>query len=277
MASPIAIPGVATTPAVQLEGVTKRFVVSGRNRKPLYRELLGWSSSSDSRPSMLALDRVDLAIPKGARVALVGSNGAGKTTLLRTIAGIYHPDEGTRRVAGRVACFFEAGAGVAPVLSVVDNVFVYGAVLGLTHRECEAALDEIIHFAELDDHRESRVEHLSFGMQQRLFFSVILTTMRLDKAEVYLFDEWLGGADFRFKQKGEDALVAAPSGDAVVFFASHELERLESICDLGIYLQNGCIRDFGPAKDVIASYRAAEAREDFDPESDSDDHGDVPS
>jgi ABC-type polysaccharide/polyol phosphate transport system ATPase subunit len=239
--------------AVVLRDVSKYFVAAGRHRRPLYRELLGLARVN--APPVAALDRISLELPRGVSVALVGPNGAGKSTLMRTIAGIYRPSAGSVTVEGRVACYFEAGAGIAPTLPVLDNVFLYAAILGLGFGETRRSVDAILSFAELGDQSQTRVEQLSFGTQQRLFFAVLLQLMRLGKADVFLFDEWLGGVDMRFRDKAETALATARGEGASILYASHDLERLERMCELGIYLDGGRVRASGPTADVVRAYR----------------------
>lgn len=241
--------------AVSFQEVSKRFVAGGRYRRPLYRELLHLAGRGGAPDSVLALDRVTLDLPRGCNAALIGPNGAGKSTLLRTVAGIYRPTSGVVRVSGRVACYLEPGAGMAPTLPVIDNVFLYGAVVGLSRSELRESADAILDFAELRDQRFTRVEHLSFGNCQRLFFAIILQTMRLRKAEVFLFDEWLSGVDLSFKEKGEAELRSLASGDHTVVFASHDLGTLERMCDHAVYLEGGRLRRSGERKPVFEDYR----------------------
>ncbi len=239
---------------LRLEAVGKRFVAKGRHRQPLYRELLRWRGK-DAGSAFDALADVSLELGGGERVAVVGPNGAGKSTLLRTMAGIYRPSSGVRTVAGRVACYFEAGAGMAPVLSVHDNVLLYGAILGLSRQQAEAREASILDFAELSDQRWTRVEHLSLGTQHRLFLAVMLEAMELGAAEIFLFDEMLGGADFHFKEKAETRLSRCDRPDALIVYAAHDMDLMSRLCGRGIFLQNGRIRAEGAIDDVIESYR----------------------
>ena len=171
------------------------------------------------------------------------------------MAGIYRPSSGVRTVVGRVACFFDAGAGMAPVLSVHDNILLYGAILGISRRQTELAEEDILEFTELSDHRWTRVEHLSFGTQQRLFFAVMLEAMELGPAVTFLFDEMLGGADFRFKEKALERLERLDRPDALVVYAAHDMNLMSRLCKRGIFVQNGRIRMQGEIDEVIESYR----------------------
>jgi len=244
--------------SIVLREVGKEFVRGGRGYRPLYRDLLG-KARAPAAAGTVALDGVSAEIPPGSRVALVGGNGAGKSTLLRVIAGIQQPSRGSVRVDGRVACFLEAGAGAVPTLLVEDNIRLYGALMGLERREVEAGIGEILALAELEGHRGHRVEQLSFGMAQRIFFGVMAHTMKLAKAEVYLLDEWFAGVDQRFKQKGEEIMRRLPQGDHIVVYASHDLDLLAHLCSSALYLRDGRLRRFGETAEVLAQYRADSA------------------
>ena len=241
-------------PGVSLRSVTKRFLGDKRRRRPLYRELLLLRARGPQPGDVAALSNLTLDLEGPSAVALVGPNGAGKSTLLRVIAGIYRRYEGEVDVRGRVACFFGAKVGAAPALSVVDNVFLQAAINGMTHAEARASIDEILAFAELEDHPHTRAEHLSFGMRQRLFFSVTLQTMRLGKADIYLFDEWLAGADSRFREKVESALAALRDAPHLVVYASHDLSRLRGACEKAVFLKAGEVQMVGDAAAVLDAY-----------------------
>ena len=242
--------------AASLHNVTKRFLLGRRGRRPLYREMLQMLGRGEPPKSVTALGGVTLEVPQGARIGLVGPNGAGKSTLLRIISGIYQPSAGTCDVRGRVACFLAPGAGIAPTISVIDGIFLYGATVGLTRAETRDGLEGILEFAELGEKRFARVEHLSFGMQQRLFFSVMMHTMRLSKADIFLFDEWLAGADNRFKEKGEQMVSSLPTPEQTIIYASHDTNRVERMCPQTIYLCGGKLRAFGETSAVLATYLA---------------------
>lgn len=242
------------TTAVRLSAVSKHFRGARQRRAPLYRQLTNFVRASVSGDAVRALDEVSLEIPSGAVVGIVGANGAGKSTLLRVLCGVYAPSAGTCEVTGRVACHFGGEAGLAPSLPVTDNILLFAAMLGMTHAETVASIDTILDLAELPREHQSRLEHLSFGKQQRLFFGVMLRAMQLHKAEVYLFDEWLAGADRRYQEKAEQLLLTQRLPGQTLILSSHNVERLQRLCDLAIYLQAGRVYQVGPAASVLSQY-----------------------
>jgi lipopolysaccharide transport system ATP-binding protein len=229
-------------------------MVSGRSRRPLYRELINLGSRRRSENNKEVLNNINLEIPDGSRVAVIGRNGAGKSTLLRLIAGIYKPNSGTVRVDGRLCCFLEPGAGAASALPVRDNVFLYASLAGLGYRETKESLPRILEFCALTDQEFTWVEHLSFGMQQRLFMSILLETMRIKRADVFLFDEFLMGVDQSFRARVESALTSFPSSEQIVLHASHDHELMRRTCPLAIFIDGGAIRHFGTTGEVLDLY-----------------------
>jgi len=240
--------------AASLQDITKRFARSERRRQPLYREMLHLIGRGCPTKTIRALNGMTLDIPTGMQIGLVGPNGAGKSTLLRIISGIYRPTSGTRKANGPVACFLSPGAGTAPTISVMENIFLYAAILDLGRAETRDGIEQILDFAELDEMRFSRVEHRSSGMHQRLFFSVMIHAMRINKADIFLSDEWLSGVDRRFKEKGEQMLNSPPRNKRTIIYASHDMDRVERMCERVLYLLAGELRAYGSTSDVIQTY-----------------------
>ena len=240
--------------AIRLNSVSKSFLVSGRRRRPLYRELMNLRVGQRSANRKIVVNNVHLEIPDGSRVAVLGRNGAGKSTLLRLIAGIYKPDSGDVSIDGRLCCFLEPGAGAAPALPVRDNVFLYASLAGLGHQETKASLHRILEFCSLEGQEFTWVEHLSFGMQQRLFMSILIETMRIQRAEVFLFDEFLMGVDQAFRSKVENALVQFPASNQIVLHASHDHELMTRTCPQAILIEDGAITHFGTTEEALELY-----------------------
>jgi ABC-type polysaccharide/polyol phosphate transport system ATPase subunit len=159
-------------------------------------------------------------------------------------------------VNGRVACFFGGGAGAAPTLSVLDNVWLFSAIVGLSRGETLASVEQILETAELENERHSRLEHVSFGMQQRLYFAVMIQAIRLATADVYVIDEWLAGADRRYSEKSEQLMRSVPGANRLVVFASHNTEGVRRMSDCVVYLGHGRVRLFGKTDDVLDAYLA---------------------
>lgn len=241
--------------AIRLQNINKTFMEGGRSRRPLYRQMMMMRAQGQQERTKVVLDKIDLQVKDGSRVAVIGRNGAGKSTLLRLIAGIYQPTSGEIQVDGPVCCFLEPGAGAAPSLPVRDNVFLYASLAGLGYQDTKNSLDRVLEFSSLQDQAYTWVEHLSFGMQQRLFMAIQLEVMRLQRARVFLFDEFLMGVDKTFRSRVEDALTHFPSADQIVLHASHDHELMLRTCPDGIFIDECGIRAQGTTAEVLGIYR----------------------
>ena len=158
-----------------------------------------------------------------------------------------------------MACFFEAGVGIAPTLSVEDNIHLYGSIIGLDYQDTRNGIHRILEFSELSDQCRTTVEHLSFGTQQRLFFSIMLYAMQERRSDVFLFDEWLAGADARFRKKGQRALERLRGDGVTAIYASHDLSCLEEMCEFAIYVRDGRVAGAGPFREVVDRYESDQA------------------
>jgi ABC-type polysaccharide/polyol phosphate transport system ATPase subunit len=202
-----------------------------------------------------ALQDVSFTVEPGEAFAILGSNGSGKSTLLSIVAGITLPTSGEVRVRGRTLPLFSVAAGFHPELTGRENVILFGTVLGIPRPEVMGALPEIADFAEIDaQHMATPVKRFSEGMMSRLAFATALCF----PAEVYIFDEVLVTADDRFKAKCAEAIERLRDGGAAVFFISHELSLVRSICSRGMLLEGGRVKAIGPIDEIAREYAGLE-------------------
>ena len=202
--------------------------------------------------AIVALEEVDFEVMRGEAFGVIGGNGSGKSTLLKLIAGMLRPTSGRIEVSGRVAALIELGAGFHPEISGRENVFINGAVLGLTRREIERRYDEIVEFSGLGDFMEEPVKNYSSGMKVRLGFSVVTT---LDEP-VVLVDEVLAVGDRAFREKCYGRMSDLLSGGRTLFLVSHNESDLRRFCTRGLYLKGGSLVVDGPLEDALDRYRA---------------------
>ena len=253
-------------PAIKVEEITKlyRRVSAGYQFRTLKSALLNRSLIGDLLPaaSIEALQSVSLEVAKGESFGLIGGNGSGKSTLLKIIAGLLSPTSGSLDVVGRLAALIELGAGFHPEISGRENVFINGAVLGLSHKEIEARYDEIVEFAGLEEFMEEPVKHYSSGMFIRLGFAVAIHT----DPDVLLVDEVLSVGDVAFRHKCSRRIEEMLAAGRTLLFVSHDLGQVEEICDRVMWLQDGEVRLVGSPRRVCDAYRQSVA------ESESEDH-----
>nr|WP_231707687.1 ABC transporter ATP-binding protein [Arthrobacter sp. zg-Y919] len=199
-----------------------------------------------------ALKGVSLDIEQGETVALLGLNGSGKSTLLKHISGVMRPDTGTVGTRGRVAGLIEVGAGFHHDLSGRDNVYLNGAILGMTEQEIDEKFDSIVEFSEIGQFIDTEVKFYSSGMYLRLAFSVAVHT----DPEVFLVDEILAVGDEPFQKKCIDKIKELAGEGKTLVVVSHDLDLVSRICDRGILLEHGHIVMDGPVHEVVTKLRA---------------------
>jgi ABC-type polysaccharide/polyol phosphate transport system ATPase subunit len=200
-----------------------------------------------------ALSDISFRAEPGESLALVGANGAGKSTLLKIISRVMYQTAGRLEIAGRVGALIEVRAGITPLLTGRENIYVTGSIMGLKRRDVARRFDEIVAFAELEDAVDRQVKYYSSGMQMRLGFSVAAHL----QPDILLVDEVLAVGDATFQQRCLDRIRAVLGEGATLLFVSHDLAAVEATCSNGIWLHNGEVRTMGPIRDVLAAYRGA--------------------
>ncbi|MFM8304098.1 MAG: ABC transporter ATP-binding protein [Actinomycetota bacterium] len=197
-----------------------------------------------------ALKDVSLEVPVGTTFGLIGENGSGKSTLLKCIARILRPDSGTIESNGKMSALLELGAGFHAELSGRENVYLNGAILGLTRKQLTRRFDDIVAFAGIEDFIDSPVKNYSSGMYLRLGFSVAINV----EPEVLLVDEILAVGDEQFQRKCAEKFVDLRRQGKTVIIVSHSLGTIRNMCDRVALLEHGHLRAIGPAGEVIDRY-----------------------
>jgi ABC-2 type transport system ATP-binding protein/lipopolysaccharide transport system ATP-binding protein len=198
----------------------------------------------------LVLDNIDLVVAKGEKIGIIGSNGSGKSTLLKIISGILQPTTGTVRVRGQVAPLIELGAGFDSEISVMDNILLYGVLLGFSRAEMKGRSRSILEFAELEDYALVPVKGLSSGMVARLGFSIATDV----QPDILILDEVLSVGDESFKNKCKQRIDKFWGDNATVLVVSHAMEFIQQSCDKAIWLDKGKVKFVGEANEVVRCY-----------------------
>jgi ABC-type polysaccharide/polyol phosphate transport system ATPase subunit len=242
------------------DGIWKRFHAD--RREPLLGARLSALTTvargSDRPKWRWVLRDVNVRAEPGESVGIVGTNGSGKTTLLRLLTQVMYPYAGRVEVGGRVGALIDIRAGLHPDLSGAENVYFFGALLGLRRREVAARFDEIVDFAELASALDRPVKFYSSGMQMRLGFAA---ASFLDPA-VLLVDEVLAVGDTAFQQRCLARLRERLTSGVTLVLVSHDLAAVEATCRRVIWLDQGAIRADGPVSDVLDAYRASVTQAD---------------
>ena len=237
-------------PRIEIAGVTKEFTL--RHRRSLKELAVAAVRRQDlGINTFKALDDVTFDVHEGETVALLGFNGSGKSTLLKLISGVLRPDGGRVRTRGRVAGLIEVGAGFHPDLTGRENVFLNGAILGMTKKQIEDAYDSIVEFSEIPDFMDTEVKFYSSGMFLRLAFAVAVHS----DPEVFLIDEILAVGDEPFQRKCLDEIRGLSDQGKTLVIVSHDLNMVSDLCERGVLLEKGVKVADGPSKDVVRRMR----------------------
>lgn len=196
------------------------------------------------------LKGLSFSVKKGEAVGLIGCNGCGKSTTLKLLTKIIYPDKGKININGRVSSLLELGAGFHPDLSGYENIYLNSAVFGLTRREIDKRIDEIIRFSELRDYIHNPIRTYSSGMYMKLAFSVAINV----DADILLIDEILGVGDVSFQKKCFEKLLEIKKSGTTIVIVSHSTNQIEKICDRSIWLENGSIKMQGQPIEVHNEY-----------------------
>jgi ABC-2 type transport system ATP-binding protein len=237
-----------TAAAIEVEQLSKRFRVFREKPTSIKQRLL---TSHARAEDLWALREITLDVREGSTFGLIGHNGSGKTTLLKCIAGILRPTSGTVRQRGRLAALLELGAGFHPELTGRENVYLNASFLGLSRRDTDAAYDEIVTFAELEDFMENQVKFYSSGMLVRLGFAV---AVHVDP-DVLLVDEVLAVGDEAFQAKCIDRVRTFQREGRTIVLVTHALDTVREICDRAAMLDHGSLHALGHPDDVVREMR----------------------
>lgn len=197
-----------------------------------------------------ALDNVSFKIKKGESVGIIGPNGAGKSTILKLISKVTVPDSGTITADGRIGALIELGAGLHPELTGRENIFLYGAILGMKKKEVKNKFDEIVDFAEIKDFLDMPIKRYSSGMYARLGFAVAVYT----NPDILLIDEVLAVGDESFQKKCFQKMKELKQNQTTIVFVSHNMDWISTLCNRAIWLEHGIIQKDGSPKQVISTY-----------------------
>ena len=241
---------------VEAIGVKKKFCRSLKKSlwygvKDMGAELLGGTKKHDTlrAQEFWAVNDINFKLKRSESLGLIGQNGAGKTTLLKLLNGLIKPDHGEIRMHGRVGALIALGAGFNPILTGRENIYVNGSVLGLTKKEIDSKIDEIIDFAEIIDFIDSPVQSYSSGMQVRLGFAVATAL----KPDILILDEVLAVGDRFFRAKCMARLSKILETTAVII-VSHEEAQIRQKCDTVLWLVGGRQKYIGPTREGLEQY-----------------------
>jgi lipopolysaccharide transport system ATP-binding protein len=251
--------------AIRVENLSKKYILrhqpgKGRHRYVALRDVLAdkftslfkrrAAGNTDTREEFWALKNVSFEIQQGEAVGIIGRNGAGKSTLLKLLSRITEPSEGQIELEGRVASLLEVGTGFHPELTGRENIFLNGAVLGMTRVEIKRKFDEIVAFAEVEKFLDTPVKHYSSGMYMRLAFGVAAHL----EPEILVVDEVLAVGDAAFQKKCLGKMQQVGQSGRTVLFVSHNMDAIARLCTKCFYLAKGELQMTGTPNEAIKAY-----------------------
>lgn len=239
--------------AIRVENLSKYYRLGVINNGTLFRDIQSWmarvrgkedphaklgSKYDPTAEGFWALKDLNFDIKQGDRVGIIGHNGAGKSTLLKILSQITSPTEGSIKIKGRIASLLEVGTGFHAELTGRENIFMNGAILGMSHAEIDSKVNQIIEFSEIGEHIDTPVKRYSSGMYVRLAFAV---AAHLD-SEILIADEVLAVGDAAFQKKALGKMNELSTGQGrTVLFVSHNMAQIKNLCNKGIVLEKGRI------------------------------------
>ena len=248
--------------AIRVEHLSKQYQLGGREtafsyqtfREALIRAAaapLQWFKGERRKPDKFwALDDISLEIKQGEAVGIIGRNGAGKSTLLKILSSITAPTRGRVELYGRVGSLLEVGTGFHPELTGRENIFLNGAILGMSHREIQRKFDEIVAFAEVEKFLDTPVKYYSSGMYVRLAFGVAAHL----EPDILVVDEVLAVGDAEFQKKCLGKMSDVAQGGRTVLFVSHNMGAITRLCAQTILLRAGKVVAFGETGAIVHQY-----------------------
>lgn len=241
--------------SIEVEHVWKKFR-SDKAQPFFYDQLARLGRHVKNRNSAgyrWVLKDVNFTVEPGESLALIGVNGSGKTTLLKILSQVTYQSAGTCNVQGRIGALLSVTSGLHPDLNGRENVFLYGAVLGMSREDIRRKFDTIVEFAELTDAIDRQIKFYSMGMQMRLGFSIAAFL----EPDVLLVDEVLAVGDASFQQKCLGRIGEIVREGTTLLYVSHDLASVEASCDRAVWLSDSVVRAAGPTKEVVTMYRTA--------------------
>ena len=234
--------------AIHVEHVYKSFNVFYDKTNTIKEKILFWNKSKKEVRQIL--NDINLEIKKGEVVGLIGVNGSGKSTLLKLMTKIIYPNKGHIETNGKLTSLLELGAGFHPDFSGRENIFFNASIFGLTRKEIEKRMEQIIEFSELRDFIDNPVRTYSSGMYMRLAFSVAINV----DADILLIDEILSVGDQHFQEKCFSKLEELKQEGKTIVFVTHGMESVERFCTRAVWLHKGLIKMDGDTKTVVQEY-----------------------
>lgn len=238
--------------AVKVDRVSMKYKLMSGQVNSLKQVFINAMTQKITYEEFSALEDVSFEVQKGEVFGVVGLNGAGKSTLLKVVAGILKPTSGSVERYGSLVPLIELGGGFNSELTGIENIYLNGMLLGYSKKFIKEKLDEIVDFAELEKFIHTPIKNYSSGMRARLGFSIAT----LVKPDILIVDEVLSVGDHKFKEKSEAKMKELMGSGTTVLFVSHSIDQMKNMCNRVLWLEQGSVKDIGPADTICDKYKA---------------------
>ncbi|MDP2939925.1 MAG: ABC transporter ATP-binding protein [Candidatus Omnitrophota bacterium] len=232
---------------IEVKNLNKKFEIVYEKKESLYDHIF---KKKQYNKTVEVLKNINFSLKKGKALGVIGKNGSGKSTLLKILAGIIKPTTGSVFVKGKIFTFIELGVGFEPELTGIENIYLYGNILGLTTEEINSRINNVLSFAGIGHFAYTKLKNYSSGMIARLAFS----TAMMVNPDIIIVDEILSVGDRDFREKSLKKMLEFKRAGKTIVFASHDLEQIMKICDVCILLKKGGIEKYGTPHEVITAY-----------------------
>ena len=236
--------------AIVVNDLWKTFRLPHEKRNTLFESIAGIFDGKQGYEEFVALKDINFTVNRGEAIGIIGENGSGKSTLLKIIANIFRPTKGSVKINGKITPFLELGVGFQQDLTAKENIYIYGAIMGLSDHEIDARLEEILDFSGLKRFEDTKLKNFSSGMQVRLAFATAIQT----NPEILLMDEVLAVGDMEFQQKCMNVFQQYIKEKKTIVFVSHDLNSVRRFCSKALLLRHGEQIAFGDTNEIIDKY-----------------------
>ncbi len=235
---------------IEVQNIKVEYMIGNFANRGLKDYFIRVLKRQNVKQSFLALDDISFELERGDMLGIIGSNGAGKSTLLKVLSGVMKPTHGKITVNGNIAALLELASGFDGDLTVKENTYLRGAMLGYTRAFMDSIYDEIIEYAELGEFQEWYFSQLSSGMKSRLAFAIACMV----NPEVLILDEVLSVGDGAFRQKSETTMRNILQSGVTTLFVSHSLDQIRTLCNKVLWIEHGKQIDFGDCQPICDRY-----------------------
>lgn len=238
-----------------LKNISKKFKIGHNKNRSALSKIISLVSGVEQKKEFWALKNISFTVKEGETLGVIGVNSSGKSTLLRTIAGIYKKDKGKVKTEGRAVYLAAYGQWLNPRLTMKDNVFLMGSILGLSQKDIKKRFKDIVEFSGLKDYTNTKIHQFSSGMITRLNFSVRVHCLSHQNPDIILLDEVIGSSgDINFHIKAMKKIEELIKGGASIVLVSHNMSIIRKYCKKVLWIDKGSIVKGGKADNIIKAY-----------------------